>query len=177
MLFSALVSHSLSFLFLNYTGNTSILGLPRCLSGKESTCQCRRPGQVWSLGREDPWSRKWQPTPVCLSGKFHGQRNLAGYSPWKRVRYNLAPERRHTQPLGYPSSPSSTLPDDYFTTSLSSPVTKLQSSLVSLQPHSSSLTSLYGSQATFNPSTTFISSVLNIYPDSSHFSHLSCLMP
>ena len=29
-----------------------------------------------------PWSRKWQPNPVFLSGKFHGQRNLAGYSPW-----------------------------------------------------------------------------------------------
>ena len=24
---------------------------------------------------------KWQPTPVFLSGKFHGQRRLAGYSP------------------------------------------------------------------------------------------------
>ena len=26
------------------------------------------------------WSRKWQPTPVFLPGKFHGQRSLAGYS-------------------------------------------------------------------------------------------------
>ena len=29
-----------------------------------------------------PWRRKWQPTPVFLLGKFHGQRSLAGYSPW-----------------------------------------------------------------------------------------------
>ena len=29
-----------------------------------------------------PWRRKWQPTPVFLPGKFHGQRSLAGYSPW-----------------------------------------------------------------------------------------------
>ena len=29
-----------------------------------------------------PWSRKWQPTPVFLLGKSHGQRSLAGYSPW-----------------------------------------------------------------------------------------------
>ena len=29
-----------------------------------------------------PWSRKWQPTPVFLSVKFHGQRRLEGYSPW-----------------------------------------------------------------------------------------------
>ena len=28
------------------------------------------------------WSRKWQPTPVFLPGKFHGQRSLVGYSPW-----------------------------------------------------------------------------------------------
>ena len=27
-----------------------------------------------------PWSRKWQPTPVFLPGRFHGQRNLEGYS-------------------------------------------------------------------------------------------------
>ena len=28
------------------------------------------------------WSRKWQPTPVFLPGKFHGQGSLEGYSPW-----------------------------------------------------------------------------------------------
>ena len=28
-----------------------------------------------------PWGRKWQPTPVLLPGKFHGQRGPAGYSP------------------------------------------------------------------------------------------------
>ena len=28
------------------------------------------------------WSRKWQPTPVFLPGKFHGQKSLVGYSPW-----------------------------------------------------------------------------------------------
>ena len=29
-----------------------------------------------------PWRRKWQPTPVFLPGKFHGQRSLVGNSPW-----------------------------------------------------------------------------------------------
>ena len=38
--------------------------------------------QVPSLGWEDPWRRKWQPTPGFLPGKSHGQRSLAGYSPW-----------------------------------------------------------------------------------------------
>ena len=28
-----------------------------------------------------PWRRAWEPTPVFLPGEFHGQRNLAGYSP------------------------------------------------------------------------------------------------
>ena len=37
---------------------------------------------VWTLGQEDPWRTKWQPTPVFLSGKSHGWRSLMGYSPW-----------------------------------------------------------------------------------------------
>ena len=28
------------------------------------------------------WRREWQSTLVFLSGEFHGQRSLAGYSPW-----------------------------------------------------------------------------------------------
>ena len=32
--------------------------------------------QVWSLAQEDPWRRKWQPAPVFLPGKSHGQRSL-----------------------------------------------------------------------------------------------------
>ena len=29
-----------------------------------------------------PWRSKWQPTPVFLPGKVHGQRSLEGCSPW-----------------------------------------------------------------------------------------------
>ena len=32
--------------------------------------------------RKVPWKRKWQPTPVFLSGKSYGHRSLVGYSPW-----------------------------------------------------------------------------------------------
>ena len=28
------------------------------------------------------WSRKWQPIPIFLPGESHGQKSLAGYSPW-----------------------------------------------------------------------------------------------
>ena len=33
--------------------------------------------------RKIPWRRAWQPTPVFLPEESHGQRNLAGYSPWE----------------------------------------------------------------------------------------------
>ena len=28
------------------------------------------------------WRRQWQPTPVLLPGKSHGQRSLVGCNPW-----------------------------------------------------------------------------------------------
>ena len=46
--------------------------------------------QVQSLGWEDPLDKEWQPAPVFLPGEFHGQRNLADYSPLgsQRVGHN-----------------------------------------------------------------------------------------
>ena len=32
--------------------------------------------------RKIPWKRAWQPSPVFLPGESHGQRSLAGFSPW-----------------------------------------------------------------------------------------------
>ena len=49
-------------------------------------------GDVGSIpGQEDPLEKEMQPTPVFLPGKSHGQRSLAGYSPWccKRVGHDL----------------------------------------------------------------------------------------
>ena len=45
--------------------------------------QCRRPRFDPWVGKI-PWRRAWQPTPVFLPGKSHGQRSLAGYSSWGR---------------------------------------------------------------------------------------------
>ena len=44
-----------------------------------------------------PWRRKWQPTPVFLPGKPHGQRSLVGYSPWgcQRVGHDLATKQHY----------------------------------------------------------------------------------
>ena len=47
-------------------------------SGKESACQCRRlkRQRFHPWVRKIPWKRAWQPTPVFLPGKSHGQRGL-----------------------------------------------------------------------------------------------------
>ena len=54
-------------------------GLPRWLSGKEFSYQCRR-------CRFNPWigrsPERGNGKPVFLPGKSHGQRSLEGYSPW-----------------------------------------------------------------------------------------------
>ena len=67
------------------------LGLPHWLSGKESACNAGDPGDrvfdPW-VGKI-PWRRKWQPTPVFLPGKSHGQRTLAGYRPWGREESDM----------------------------------------------------------------------------------------
>ena len=42
--------------------------------------QFERPGfNPWA--GKIPWRRAWQPTPVFMPGKSHGQKNLVGYSP------------------------------------------------------------------------------------------------
>ena len=57
------------------------IGFSSWLSGKESACQCRRRRfDPWGL--EDPPESEMAATPVFLPGKSHGQRSLAGYSPW-----------------------------------------------------------------------------------------------
>ena len=57
-------------------------------------CMCPLPARGFPGGTNNagdirdvassPWRRKWQPTPVFLPGKSHGQRSQAGYSPWGR---------------------------------------------------------------------------------------------
>ena len=76
---------------LNYRGQVGpfkacsfSMGFPGGTGSKEPTCQCRRHKRCgfdpWV--EKIPWRGKWQPTPVFLPGKSHGQRSLAGYSPW-----------------------------------------------------------------------------------------------
>ena len=61
-----------------------VIWLPKWFSGKESACHCSR---CRRLGF-DPWvgkvprRRKGLPSLLFLPEKYHGQRSLAGYSPW-----------------------------------------------------------------------------------------------
>ena len=66
-------------------------GLPWWLSSKEPACQ-RQEMSVPSLGQEDPLKRKWQPAPVLLPGKSHGQKEPGGLQSMvsQRFRHDLA---------------------------------------------------------------------------------------
>ena len=57
-----------------------MIDFPGGSNSKESACNAGNPDSIPGLGGH--WRRKWQPTPVFLPGKSHGQRTLAGYSPW-----------------------------------------------------------------------------------------------
>ena len=69
----------------------TLKGFPWWLSGKESSCQCRRHGFNSWVGKI-PWRVKWQPTPVFLPEKFHAQRSLWGLQSIasQRVRHDIA---------------------------------------------------------------------------------------
>ena len=51
-----------------------LIFLPWWPNGKKIHLQCRRPGFNPWVGKT-PWRRAWQPTPVFLPGKSHGQRS------------------------------------------------------------------------------------------------------
>ena len=57
------------------------LGFPGGLDGKESACNVGDLGSIPGSGRSSG-KGKGYPLPVFLPGEFHGQRSLAGYSPW-----------------------------------------------------------------------------------------------
>ena len=65
-------------------------GSPDSSVGKESACNAGDTGKVGSIPgmRLSPWRRKYQPTPVFLPEKSHGQRSLGGYSP--KGHYSLS---------------------------------------------------------------------------------------
>ena len=69
----------------NPTGKVG--GFPGGSDGKESACNVGS-GFILCIGKI-PLRREWLPTPVFLPGEFHGQRSLAGYSPWGRKESDM----------------------------------------------------------------------------------------
>ena len=72
-------------------------GLPQWLSGKESAYNEGATGDVGLIPGvgKIPWRRAWGPTPVFLPGESHGQRSLAGCSPWGRKESDTAETTEH----------------------------------------------------------------------------------
>ena len=71
-----------SFLICKVGILTGLMGFPRWFSGKESSCN--EETQVQSLDQEDPLEKEMATHCSVLAGKSHGQKSLAGYSPWGR---------------------------------------------------------------------------------------------
>ena len=59
------------------------LGFPGGSDGKQSACNAGGPGLISGLGRS-PGEGNGNPLQYSSLGKSHGQRTLAGYSPWGR---------------------------------------------------------------------------------------------
>ena len=77
--------HHLSFSGKTHTHthtHTHTRGL--CVSGKESTCNARDAGLIPGSGRSPGGEMAIHFS--ILAGKYHGQRSLAGCSPWGRKR-------------------------------------------------------------------------------------------
>ena len=74
-------------------------GLPRRLSGKEPIYECQR-RRFDTCVAKIPWRRKWQATPVFLSGGPYGQRSPVSYSPlgWKQLDTTSGLNNNNTVP-------------------------------------------------------------------------------
>ena len=62
-------------------------GFPGGSDSKEPTCYSEDQIDPWV--RKIPWRREWQPTPVFFPRESHGQKSLAGYSPWGYKNVNM----------------------------------------------------------------------------------------
>ena len=67
-------------------------GLPRWPYGRG-----KRPGFDPWVGKI-PWRKEWQSTPVFWPGQFHGQRSLAGCSPWGHKESDMTEQKKVQKP-------------------------------------------------------------------------------
>ena len=64
------------------------LGFPCGSAGKESTCNAGDLGSIPGLGRS-PGGGRGNPLQYSCLENLHGQRSLAGYSPWGRKELDM----------------------------------------------------------------------------------------
>ena len=102
-----------------------------------------------------PWRREWQPTAVFLPAQPHGQRSLAGCSPWGRRESDRTEQLGTSPPLLckvvlVPPAPQSDSPPPWVSFPFRSPQSIEQSSqcsIVGSQQSSVSYIVLYISQS------------------------------
>ena len=91
---------SVSLLFpwaSGYTSRSPSFGFPRWVSGKESTCQCRKCGfDPWV--EKIPWRRSWQPTPVFLPGESPWTEEPGGVQSWAHTDSDTTATKTTTTP-------------------------------------------------------------------------------
>ena len=87
-------THTYTYVFWGFPGGSVVTEIAGNLPIMQETW-------VWSLGQEDPWRRKWQPTPVFLPGEPRRQRSLAGYSPWGRKEADMTEQLNNNRRCAY----------------------------------------------------------------------------
>ena len=77
-----------------------MVGFPSGSDSKESACSVEDRGSIPGVGKI-PWRREWQPSPIFLPGKFHGQRSLVSFSPWSCKEWDMTEQLTQTHIIGY----------------------------------------------------------------------------
>ena len=73
----------------NLNGKRILKSLDICICLTEPICCTPETNMTLQINYTLIWRRKWQPTPVFLPRETHGQRSLAGYSPWTRKESDM----------------------------------------------------------------------------------------
>jgi hypothetical protein len=83
-----------------------------------------------------PWRRKSQPTPIFLLGKFHGQKSLAGYSPWDHKESDMTEKKKTEKENNVPHcSPLMCDSISTWVVAVNRTASNLKAVFISLQPH------------------------------------------
>ena len=93
-------SHCMYPLYPVYPSGNNILYGFLCGSVVKNPPAVQETQETWfhPWVRKIPWSRKWQPAPVFLPGKFREQRSLVGYSSLSRKELDMTEQlNTHTQ--------------------------------------------------------------------------------